>query len=129
MASTLLEELADDLVSSGLTTAVGTDTWYSHMPSNSTYPAVVVYDNGGEGGLHSPADTVTIDVEVRADGVAAYTDARGLAASIFNRYHQMTDETLETTRILRCLATRPESRGRDEHERTIVGFSLSMRVV
>ncbi len=126
MASTVLEELADDLVSSGLMTAVGTDTWYSHIGTGSTYPAVVVYSNGGEGARHSTAETAEIKIEVHAE---SYTAARALAASIFNRYHQMTNETLETTRVLSCIATRPRDIGRDEHRRSKVEFGLTMWVV
>ncbi len=126
MAGSFIEELADDLVTGGVTAAVGTDTFFAHLDASATLPAVALYDNGGAGTPGNPSGAVFIGVRVRG---ATHTAARVLANAIYDRYHRMNGRTLDLVRVLSCTANTPASIGRDEADRDLVAFNMVFTVV
>ena len=122
-----IEEIIDDLATEGIISAKGTDGFYDQMPDVSG-SVVAVYDNGGTGLHRSPREDVSVGVRVRSalSTVGAYQQARVLAKQVYDRYHQMVDTTLGTTRVEWALCdTLPRSSGRAAGERSIAEFSIT----
>ena len=124
-AGTLLEEIADALVTAGIAEAVGLDIFVGNMPEATVPVVVALYDNGGLMNPTSPKSQPAVGVRVRA---STYKAARQKAAEISNYMHQMA-KTLSITRIIRATCQLPAHIGRDEEGRDLVVFNIELTVV
>ena len=128
--TTLVEELVDDAVTTGFASAKGTDIFYNELPDTDLSPVttIVLKETGGVVDNHTPAPWVAWQCLVKS--VTDWETARIRAASFYQRYHEPTDLSTTSYRILMSQATAlPQSIGQDERDRYQVSLNFLTRVV
>jgi len=123
-ALTFAERIVDDLHAAAIG-VVGSSLFFNDMPETAADTCITVRDLGGQPD-HDRTARVMLIFRVRG---RSWSEARQLAAVVFNHYHGLTNRTITDYRIISARAEGlPAWIEEDKSRRHTVGFNMTFRI-